>query len=71
VSRTIRLPAIDWGEIKGVAAVFPVIVGWPELQLTPDQHLANAIAALDGQPEPYPDPSIINVEVPRPFPPNA
>jgi len=44
-------------------------VDWPELQLTEEQTLAlaNAIAAANGQPAPYPDWSLFAVELERVF----
>ncbi len=64
--RTIKLPPIDWSELRGVAVVVPVLVGWPELQLTEDQILQNTIATLNGEDPPHEEP-IINVEIPRPL----
>lgn len=64
--RTIRIPPIDWTTVEGARACVPVVVDWPELRLTMDQIVANAVAKLDGQPEPFPDHSFINVEIERP-----
>lgn len=49
----------------GCAVVGSVVVDWPELRLTEDQIVANAIAWANGQPAPYPDPSIIAIEIPK------
>jgi hypothetical protein len=49
----------------GVSLVFPVKVGWPELQLTEEQSGANAIARGLGRQEPYEDNSIFMVKVTR------
>ena len=63
--RTIKLPDVDWNELHGHSVSFPVLVGWPELQLTEDQHLANAIAVMNFEDPPYEEP-IIEVVVPVP-----
>lgn len=60
------LPQIDWAEVVGRCAVVVVKVGWRELQLTEQQVLANAIALANGENTPFPDPSLIEVEVPWP-----
>ena len=49
----------------GVAGCFLVLVGWPELQLTTQQELANALARVDGKPEPYENKAIFQVEIRR------
>ena len=43
----------------------PVRVDWPELQLTEEQIVANAVALAYGQRSPYPDLAIFGVEIPR------
>lgn len=64
--RRIVLPIIDWDKVEGKSAVVPVKVVWPELQLTHDEMLQNAIAAMAGQDLPHPDHSFFDVEVQRP-----
>lgn len=68
--RTITIPSIDWAFVEGTCVVVPVKVGWPELQLTEEQKLANAIARANDAEPPYPDLSMIEVRIERPeFPP--
>ena len=64
--REIRIPAPDWDDIAGVAAIIPVKVDWPELRLTDDQIVANAVAMADGADPPFPDHSFFTVRVERP-----
>lgn len=45
----------------GRRTCLPVKLNWPELQLTDDQVLANAVATANRQPEPYPDQSYIEL----------
>ncbi len=52
------------GPIQGARLEFAVHVNWPELRLTEDQIVTNAVARAAGQPEPYPDHSIFSVVVP-------
>jgi hypothetical protein len=47
----------------GRRVVVPVKVDWPELQLTVDQVVQNAIAIAYGQPRPHEDKSIFDVEI--------
>jgi hypothetical protein len=67
--RTITIPlavlrrAVD-GPFLGTHIEFSVCVDWPELQLTEDQIVANAVAWAAGQEPPYPDHSIFMVSVP-------
>jgi len=67
--RTVSVPervvqmAVD-GPIRGACIEFAVAVDWPELRLTEEQVLANAIARAANRPEPYPDHSIFTVRVP-------
>lgn len=66
--REVRVSAPDWSEVHGLHAVIPVIVDWPELRLTRDQILANAVADADGQPRPFPNQAIFAVVIERPQP---
>jgi hypothetical protein len=52
------------GKPLGTCVEFAVAVDWPELQLTEEQIVANAIACANGQRDPYPDLSIFTVRVP-------
>jgi hypothetical protein len=52
------------GPVSGVGVQVLVQVDWPELQLTDDQILANALATVACEPQPYPDPSLFMVELP-------
>jgi hypothetical protein len=45
----------------GAAAIFPALVDWFP-PLTVDQHTANAVALVNGEPQPYTDPNLIHVE---------
>ena len=49
----------------GASVEVPVVVDWPELQLTERQRDANLIAHLKGEVEPYPDPALFSVVLPR------
>lgn len=68
--RRIKIP-VEWihqaldDKTKGTAVVGAVHVDWPELRLTEEQFIANALALANGQPDPYPDPSFIAIEIPR------
>jgi hypothetical protein len=42
--------------------VVPVIVNWFP-QLTEEQTMANALAAVHGKPRPFKDPNLIDVEI--------
>ena len=53
-----------YGPYLGTVLEFAVAVDWPELRLTEDQVITNAVARAAGQPEPYPDRSIFTVRVP-------
>lgn len=66
MTREVTVPAPDWAQIDGVAAVVPVKVNWPELRLTESQVVANTLARLDNAPEPYPDHSTFYVVIERP-----
>jgi hypothetical protein len=46
---------------QGRALEFAVSVDWPELRLTEDQIVTNAVARAAGHPEPYPDHSIFSI----------
>lgn len=67
--RTITIPehvlrrAVE-GPYTGIMLEFPVAVDWPELRLTEEQILANAIAHVWGQRQPYPDHSIFSITLP-------
>ena len=67
--RRIRVPlavlerAVN-GPFVGDVLEFAVAVDWPELRLTEEQVIANALALASGQPSPYPDQSVFAVEVP-------
>lgn len=52
------------GPMVGRSLIVPVCVDWPELRLTEEQMLANAVAIANGQPPPFPDPSIFDIELP-------
>ena len=52
------------GPIEGAWLEFPVQVSWPELRLTEEQILANAVAWVSGAPLPYDDNSIFSVILP-------
>jgi hypothetical protein len=69
VMRTIRLSLSDidrWGrDGAGKSLVLPVRVDWPELRLTEDKLLANAVCRVDGREEPFPDNSVFCVEIER------
>lgn len=62
----ITVESVDWDKVVGVRAVIPVKVDWPELRLTEEQVLANAIALADGAEAPHPDRTYIEVVVERP-----
>ena len=66
--RQVRIAAIDWWPINGTAVSIPVVVDWPELQLTDDQIAANGIAKANGEPEPFPNHAIFDVVIERPVP---
>lgn len=53
-------------ELKGRSVIVPVKLDWPELQLTHDQIVANAVARAEGLPDPHPDLSIVSIELIRP-----
>lgn len=66
--RIIKIPA--WAiekarTVNAASALLPVKVDWPELQLTEAQVWANVVAVVAGQPTPYPDLSIITIEIER------
>lgn len=42
----------------------PIVVDWPEVQLSADQRLANALAVRAGTPAPHADPSVFLLLVP-------
>ena len=67
--RSIKIPfnqVKEWMDHPvGAAGCFIVLVDWPELQLTEDQRLANAVARVDGNAEPFEDKSIFQVEISR------
>jgi hypothetical protein len=63
--RTITIPWPDPAEHPGVAAEVPVLLDHWFPPLTSDQWYANAIAALDNKPLPYPDPNLITVRLER------
>ena len=48
---------------EGRRVIVPVTVDWPQLQLNNDQIAANAVARLEGAEPPYPDDSLIFVEI--------
>jgi hypothetical protein len=68
--RKITIPA-EWlqraidNTTPGSHVLGAVAVNWPELRLTEDQIVTNAVARVNGQPEPYPDNSIFAVELPK------
>lgn len=55
---------IDIPLFEGRTAVIPVLVSWFPPR-TKDQILANSIARLDGRPEPYEDPNLIEIVISR------
>lgn len=55
---------LERDDLAGQSIVVPVLVNWPELQLSEDQILANALAAIEGRPAPF-EGSIIEVEIER------
>ena len=66
--RVIRLPErfirqAAFGPYEGRCLRVPFIVDWPELRLTDDQIFANSMAMLDGQPLPYPNHSMFDIEL--------
>jgi hypothetical protein len=65
--REIRIPLdkiLDWVDNgEGRFAVIPVNLGFPELRLTNDQMLANAVALADGEEQPFPDLNLVSVIV--------
>jgi hypothetical protein len=69
--RSIHVPATmlraaRWGSgLPGARIEFPVAVDWPELRLTEDQVMANAIARAWGLPEPYEDHSTFAISLDR------
>lgn len=68
--RTITMPVAFAEELRdntlgGAFLCQPVKVGWPELQLTEEQIMANAIALAWGRDAPFRDKSIFEVRVPR------
>ena len=50
----------------GKALVIPIHVNWPELRLTEEQILANAVAVAYDKEMPYPDPALISLVLERP-----
>ncbi len=64
--RQVRIPAIDWTSVQGIRVSIPVIVDWPELQLTEAQIAANALAKAWDKPEPFPNHAIFDVQIERP-----
>lgn len=64
--RSITVPCPDWDKLVGARAVIPVKVDWPELRLTENQIVANAIARAAGGDHPFPDRSFIEVIIERP-----
>ena len=67
--RVIRIPeaamaAAAHGSGAGRALHVPVVVDWPELQLTETEIVTNAVARASGMAEPFPDRSIITIELP-------
>ncbi len=52
-------------DLVGVAVEIPVYVDWPELQLTEEQMLANAVALAAGEPDPYPNQSLFAIRITR------
>lgn len=68
--RSIRVPndvmeKILSGRYPGAWVECAVCVDWPELRLTEEQIIANAVATAAGQPAPYPDHSIFSVVMPN------
>ena len=51
--------------IPGDRVIYSVCVDWPELRLTDDQMLANAVALVYGKERPYPDHSIFHIALER------
>lgn len=65
--RVVHVPDIDWSTVEGRSAVVPVKVTWLELQLTDGQIRANAMARAKGYDDPFPDRSVFDVVIPRPY----
>ena len=64
MSRTIKLNIHELlKHPEGSCLILPVKVDWPQLQLDNDQIAANAVARSEGAEEPYPDDSLIIVEI--------
>ena len=65
--RTVKIPIKRIVEYinnpSGVSLVIPVIVNWPELKLTESQIIANSIALVNGEPIPFNDNSIFQIEM--------
>lgn len=63
--RKITIPADVMQQVidcdHGRRTCLPVKLNWPELQLTEDQMLTNALAVAAKEPEPYPDLSRIEL----------
>ena len=69
VDRTIKVSqeTVDrasHGPVNGTYLMYLVAVNWPELKLTEEQQIANAIAWAAGRHIPFPDPSFITIEIP-------
>lgn len=52
-------------DVTGIYAIATVKVDWPELQLTEEQQIANRLAFMAGEQEPYPDHSVFKIRIPR------
>ena len=68
MDRVIRIPATVIQQAltnQAPRTCYLVAVNWPELRLTDDQMWANARAGVNGDPTPYPDPSLITIELER------
>jgi len=61
--RIVRIPRSRTVRNHGLSVVVPVIVDWPELQLTADQVLTNAVARMRGEEPPFEDRSVFAIEI--------
>ena len=52
------------GTERGFQMAFPIVVDWPELQLTSDQQFENSMARVAGINSPHVDHSIFSIVLP-------
>lgn len=53
-----------FNQTEGPFVDIPVSVDWSELQLTNEQRMVNALAALEEKKQPFPDPSVFILRIP-------